>query len=61
MKTLEERLDDAETHQQFEGHRDFESNTWQYWFVAAVAFVGLYTNFTLSSIQVTSARSELFT
>lgn len=38
MKTLEERLDDAKLISEFEGHRDFESNTWQYWFVAAVAF-----------------------
>ena len=38
MKTLEERLDDAKLISEFEGHRDFENNTWQYWFVAAVAF-----------------------
>jgi len=38
VKTLEERLDDAKLISEFEGHRDFESNTWQYWFVAAVAF-----------------------
>lgn len=38
MKTLEERLDDAKLISEFEGHRDFESNTWQYWFVAAIAF-----------------------
>lgn len=38
MKTLEERLDDAKLISEFEGHRDFESTTWQYWFVAAIAF-----------------------
>jgi TRAP transporter 4TM/12TM fusion protein len=38
VKTLEERLDDAKLISEFEGHRDFESNTWQYWFVATVAF-----------------------
>lgn len=38
MKTLEERLDDAKLISEFEGHRDFESNTWQYWFVASIAF-----------------------
>ncbi len=38
MKTLEERLDDAKLISEFEGHRDFESTTWHYWFVAAIAF-----------------------
>lgn len=38
MKTLEERLDDAKLISEFEGHRDFESNTWHYWFVAVIAF-----------------------
>lgn len=38
MKTLEERLDDEKLISEFEGHRDFEKNSWQYWFVAAVAF-----------------------
>lgn len=38
MKTLEERLDDEKLISEFEGHRDFEKSSWQYWFIAAVAF-----------------------
>lgn len=38
MKTLEERLDDEKLISEFEGHRDFEKSSWQYWFVAAIAF-----------------------
>ena len=38
MKTLEERLDDEKLISEFEGHRDFEKSSWQYWFIAAIAF-----------------------
>ena len=38
MKTLEERLDDEKLISEFEGHRDFEKNSWHYWFIAAIAF-----------------------
>lgn len=38
MKTLVERLDDEKLINEFEGQRDFEKTSWQYWFVAAVAF-----------------------
>lgn len=39
MKTLAERLDDEKLINEFEGQRDFEKGTWQYWFVAIVAFL----------------------
>jgi len=38
VKTLEERLDDEKLISEFEGHRDFEKSSWQYWFIAAIAF-----------------------
>lgn len=38
MKTLTERLDDEKLINEFEGQRDFEKTSWQYWFVAVVAF-----------------------
>jgi TRAP transporter 4TM/12TM fusion protein len=38
VKTLEERLDDEKLISEFEGHRDFEKNSWHYWFIAAIAF-----------------------
>jgi len=38
LKTLVERLDDEKLINEFEGQRDFEKTSWQYWFVAAVAF-----------------------
>ena len=38
MKTLEERLDDEKLINEFEGQRDFEKTSWQYWFVAVIAF-----------------------
>ena len=38
MKTLEERLDDEKLISEFEGHRDFEKNSWHYWFIATIAF-----------------------
>ena len=38
MKTLSERLDDEKLINEFEGQRDFEKTSWQYWFVAAIAF-----------------------
>ncbi len=39
MKTLQERLDDEKLISEFEGHRDFKKGSWQYWFVAIVAFL----------------------
>jgi len=38
VKTLEERLDNEKLISEFEGHRDFEKSSWQYWFIAAIAF-----------------------
>jgi len=38
LKTLTERLDDEKLINEFEGQRDFEKTSWQYWFVAVVAF-----------------------
>lgn len=38
MKTLAERLDDEKLINTFEGQRDFVKNSWQYWFIAVVAF-----------------------
>ena len=39
MKTLQERLDDEKLISEFEGHRDFRKDSWQYWFVAIIAFL----------------------
>lgn len=38
MKTLVERLDDEKLINEFEGQRDFEKGSWQYWFVSIIAF-----------------------
>lgn len=38
LKTLVERLDDEKLINEFEGQRDFVKGSWQYWFVAVIAF-----------------------
>jgi len=38
LKTLVERLDDEKLINEFEGQRDFEKGSWQYWFVSIIAF-----------------------
>ncbi|AFL67668.1 TRAP transporter permease [Sulfurospirillum barnesii] len=38
MKTLTQRLDDEKLINEFEGQRDFEKGSWQYWLISVIAF-----------------------